>query len=632
MFQMDYIKNNNEKLFKSLEQKDKGQFERLQNYIPIFEPFFDYNETNWNSFNLNSKNMIYDVIEYYDNNTYKIQTIENGESSKKINKQKHRKNNNSNIIKSNICDSYFKCIPLIDHIHYMSGKYKNMDETQLFQLPFYKDQNISKYREKYYNTNNTCYVDSLFSYLSSKLLHQHKIIHAIDFYGSFLGVKNNLKINIIDDIDYLHNSTYFMNNVNKKFTIQEDFHEYIDSYTRKYKKRLSVQESIQSIELDSVDSYDNLFSKHISEQSLKSSDTNIINLDHISDIDSFLEYSNNTNTQISDNNSICSNSSNSSNDSYSSRSSKTTHSNHYELHVKSDVSKKNHSVKSQNNDTKSTNTTDTMDSEISEECLEVNINKFPVQIVCLENLTMTLDQLMMEFEVKAEEWYAILMQVIMTLIIYQKCFDFTHNDLHTNNIMFVETNKPFIYYKFNDIYYKVPTFGKIFKIIDFGRAIYKYKSNLICSHCYFKGEEAATQYNFGPCYDNTKPIIEPNKSFDLCRLGCSLYDLFNDQQENEDPLFDETLFELIKTWITDDDGNNILYKKDGCERYPGFKLYKMISRKVHNHIPDQQLDHPIFKQYVTDKKTVRKFLNKGGKKNDLKNNILDIDSLPIYYV
>ena len=29
----------------------------------------------------------------------------------------------------------------------------------------------------------------------------------------------------------------------------------------------------------------------------------------------------------------------------------------------------------------------------------------------------------------------------------------------------------FLYYKINNKYFKVPTYGKIFKIIDFGRAI-----------------------------------------------------------------------------------------------------------------------------------------------------------------
>ena len=70
----------------------------------------------------------------------------------------------------------------------------------------------------------------------------------------------------------------------------------------------------------------------------------------------------------------------------------------------------------------------------------------------------------------------------MILITYQKLFNMTHNDLHTNNIMYINTDKKHLYYKINNKHYKVPTFGKIFKIIDFGRAIYTFRSNLLC-HC-----------------------------------------------------------------------------------------------------------------------------------------------------
>ena len=48
-----------------------------------------------------------------------------------------------------------------------------------------------------------------------------------------------------------------------------------------------------------------------------------------------------------------------------------------------------------------------------------------------------------------DEWFSALMQIIMILITYQKMFAFTHNDLHTNNIMYIPTNKKFIYYTYN---------------------------------------------------------------------------------------------------------------------------------------------------------------------------------------
>jgi len=42
---------------------------------------------------------------------------------------------------------------------------------------------------------------------------------------------------------------------------------------------------------------------------------------------------------------------------------------------------------------------------------------------------------------------------------------------------------------------------------------------------------------------------------------------------------------------------NVLYKNNGEERYPDFKLYKMIARIVHDHTPENQFNHPCFEKY-----------------------------------
>ena len=60
---------------------------------------------------------------------------------------------------------------------------------------------------------------------------------------------------------------------------------------------------------------------------------------------------------------------------------------------------------------------------------------------------------------------------------------------------------------------------------------------------------------------------------------------------------------------------NILYKRNGEERYPNFKLYKMIARTVHKHTPQEQLVFPFFSQFLSKK---------------LGEEVMDIDVLPTY--
>lgn len=112
-----------------------------------------------------------------------------------------------------------------------------------------------------------------------------------------------------------------------------------------------------------------------------------------------------------------------------------------------------------------------------------------------------------------------------------------------------------------------------------------------------------------------RPRLEPNNSFDLCRLASSIFDFIMDIDDKE-----ESLDELQKTvlrWCKDDNGKNVLYKKNGEERYPSFKLYKMIARTVHHHIPQTQLEYLFFNQFHIKECDAGDCMN--------------IDTLPHYY-
>ena len=71
-------------------------------------------------------------------------------------------------------------------------------------------------------------------------------------------------------------------------------------------------------------------------------------------------------------------------------------------------------------------------------------------------------------------------------------------------------------------------------------------------------------------------------------------------------------------WCYDDEGHNILYKKNGQERYPDFKLYIMIAKTAHNHTPDAQLERPIFKKFLIKPHQLKQ-INK--------DNLIDIDAM-----
>jgi hypothetical protein len=211
----------------------------------------------------------------------------------------------------------------------------------------------------------------------------------------------------------------------------------------------------------------------------------------------------------------------------------------------------------------------------------------------MEKCKDTLDSYLTHNEIDEIELRSIIIQILMMLIYYQDKFKLTHNDLHTNNIVYQDTTEIYLYYKYNNNMYKVPTFGKIYKIIDFGRAIYTYRDVLISNDSFDIDGDANGQFNCEPYYNKIKPYIDQNFSFDLCRLGCSLYDIFIDNVNIEN-----SVKQMCINWCYDDNNKNILYKENGSERYPGFKLYKMITRLVTNHEPETEINNYIFNIFL----------------------------------
>jgi hypothetical protein len=566
MFKLFYKKNDNTNLFKEF---NNIGIKNVQNYIPLYGNFFNLQENNYGIINLNQK--------------YHISSVKKTEHKNIFNCELNCK------LVTNKNETFFKFSPLIDPVKYMVGKYKNVNDkkTHLPQL------SSNKCIKKVLDPNNAAYVDGFFTYLTSNLLHHHKFIHGLDFYGSFLGIHENFKINIFDDLEYLNDSEYFHEHKNKLFKIDEiDSDLFFDMDTRNYKRKLKIEKNISNNSILSLrnETFDDLFIESKSNQG-----------DIIEKLSEALIF------QFDLSNNLLKNKSNPASSKCSSRSSYTSNEDNNHISEIDDID----TIDTDDSNSEYTGTSISSDIE----CM-ATMENFPVQIICLEKMEATLDSLL-EKDISIEEWRSSLFQVIMILNTYQKMFNFTHNDLHTNNIMFNTTEKEYLYYKFDGKYYKVPTYGRIFKIIDFGRAIYSFNGKFICSDSFHPKGDAATQYNIEPYFNKNKPRLEPNPSFDLCRLACALYDYFLDDVDDVNTC-GNPIASIIDEWCRDDKGRNILYKNCGEERYPDFKLYKMIARTVHKHTPQSQLDNIQFQKYRVKKKKIQK------------KKIIDIDSLPIY--
>jgi len=540
------------------------KIESLQNYNPIYSLFFEMTVSNYNAISLNHTHHFLDLETVYNEIT-----------------QKKQKN----------IDVHIKYAPLLDPIHYLIGKY-DKEKKNLHHLPKIEGLTDSKpILAKIKNHFNSAYVDCFFCYLSSKIYEKHGFLNGIEFYGSYLGIQDKFRMDITDDYEYLQDSPFFMSNHKKIYELEtigfaNDFLQQPPTNPPLILGELCDLKV--DIELDDIDGVD-------TEIELEKEPLELIyEKEGGDDIDSADE-SSSDGSEIND----------------SSKEEEETETETEEDREEVDESD-----------------TEWSDMENSDEpTIYAYIHKFPMQMICLEKCEGTFDSLLENELLEEEHIISALFQVIMTLAAYQKAFSLTHNDLHTNNIVYISTDIAFIEYHYLQKIYRVPTYGKIYKIIDFGRAIYRFQDQVLCSDSFAIGGDAHSQYNFGPFFNNKKARLEPNMSFDLCRLGCSLYD-FVFENDDEDVIQDNRenwtkIQKLVYEWCTDDNGKNILYKHTGEERYPNFKLYKMIARIVHHHTPENQVDRSIFASYLQTKTNVKK----GNKQTT----VVDIDHIPKYY-
>jgi hypothetical protein len=216
-------------------------------------------------------------------------------------------------------------------------------------------------------------------------------------------------------------------------------------------------------------------------------------------------------------------------------------------------------------------------------------------------------------------WIAWTFQIVAALCAAQGVLGFTHNDLHTNNIVWIATEESWLFYKNRKgTVWRVPTYGRIFRIIDFGRSIFRVKDKWFVSDDYNFGGDAEGQYNFACAKNSRSKTIYPNPSFDLCRYAVSVMDALYPEMpaekldgailskegswtihETESPLWN-----LLWKWLLDKDGCNVLKEEDGTERFPDFDLYSHITENVVGAKPQEQLTDVAFSSFKVDSASV----------------------------
>ena len=254
----------------------------------------------------------------------------------------------------------------------------------------------------------------------------------------------------------------------------------------------------------------------------------------------------------------------------------------------------------------------------------IELKDFPVMLIFQEKMEGVLDDMLeddgdivgavRESKLWEDRWIAWTFQIIAALCAAQGVLGLTHNDLHTNNIVWKTTKEEFLYYVTRDgTVWRVPTYGKIMCLIDFGRSIFRVGEKWYISDDFETGGDAEGQYRFDYLLKPGQKPVYPNPSFDLCRYAVSVIEALypDDPVENlEGGILskegdwtvhqtESEFWNLLWSWLIDDKGKNVLRDKDGMERFPDFDLYQHITEHVHGCKPQDQIRREIFAGFIT---------------------------------
>ena len=495
--------------------------------------------------------------------------------------------------------AHCKVAHLLNPIHFLEGRYSF---PKFNKLPWH-DKPYKSAIQKLQSPFNQAYVDSLGMFLTSRLVEDGKSPHFLPYYGSVTAIAEEYIYNITDDYPSYRNESWFWKGLKQKkvpFRI-----------TNQYDPDIAISDEIITAittppaDCDLFNDEDDISIHSQEEKQLVRTSAEIVQTPETEDLPEEAE----SIKTASDSESASDTSS-----------------------VEGD----------EDDDDESTS---------SEVQIGLEFNDMPVLLSFQKEADGVMDDLFFdEEEVGAKagtaaweaRWTAWIFQVTVALAQIQTAYNMTHNDLHTNNVVWTETTEEFLFYKkvqhpkdaslerVNDPhstlsavdskeFYKVPTFGKIFHIIDFGRAIFRVGHRQWISDDYIGDNDAAGQYNFGPIYNPRKPKVVPNMSFDLTRFAVScLEEIFPDQPPkkkrspiklSEEPgrtMWETTspLFNMLWNWLLTDKGENVLWDADDEDRYPDFRLYEVIARSCHNAVPSEQFGKLPFASFKCSASTL----------------------------
>ena len=161
-----------------------------------------------------------------------------------------------------------------------------------------------------------------------------------------------------------------------------------------------------------------------------------------------------------------------------------------------------------------------------------------------------------------------------------------------------KTTREYLYYKTrSNHYYRVPTYGRIIKIIDWGRSTFSFDNHDINNNIFDKHGICFSQYIYD-VFKKNKTTINPNPSMDLSLLAS---DLLNEEESTNIPLNKSRTKNFLREFLKRKDNTYIDLFDD-----ESFNTYIDCASEACNAIPKNQFSKNCFKIFLINPKNIPK--------------------------
>lgn len=160
----------------------------------------------------------------------------------------------------------------------------------------------------------------------------------------------------------------------------------------------------------------------------------------------------------------------------------------------------------------------------------VDLFNVPVVMVAMEQCTGgTLEELLAARRAAGTpfsepETVSLVLQLMFTLATFQRHYKFVHGDLHMRNVLWTPTDRATLSFVFEGALYEVPSHGRIFKLVDFGRSAFEVDGRAFLSDAFMPYGDGSGMLNYGAGEDRGMRRVPPSPSLDLGLLSGPLFE------------------------------------------------------------------------------------------------------------